>query len=292
MSNGLNETGTNEITTKENASKKADSDEHLDTDSTVKAESDGCDAQKPLKVEAEAEQTQEEAENHDTTVKDDHISPAEAKPIEADETLDKEENKSVEVVTETSKPGEVVAEASPAQSGSHPDESLSETEVKEKSEEKLVDEEMVSVDTAPKKTSEESISETKKQRRSGKKRTDDSANKDKALTEEVASKNDDGCASDSEARSLDRSEKPKDANKKTEHGSSARKEDGKKSGRGKANFEKNTPKSAKEDHRKVIWVPLGFRTIYLVSITFPDRTFSQAFYVCFCRTQLLHENHS
>lgn len=262
MSNGINETQTIEIMTEANTSKRADSDDQLDANSTFKAESDDCDAQKPVKLEAKAERAQEEAESHDTLDKDGHISPTDDKPVEADENLDKEEDKSVEVVTEVSKPVEALTEASPAQSGSHPDESLSETEIKEKSEEKLVDEETVSVDTAPKKASEEeSISEAKKRQRSGKKRIDDSADKDKALTEEVASKNDDVCASDSEARSPDQAEKPKDAtSNKAEHGSSVRKEDGKKIGRGKATFEKDTPKSAREDHGKVIWDSSG--TIY------------------------------
>ncbi|KAG6409462.1 hypothetical protein SASPL_127502 [Salvia splendens] len=237
VSNGINETGTNKITTEENSSNKVDSEGQLDAKSTVKDESDDHDAQEPEKLEAEAEveKVQTEAENHDTPDKDVHTSPIEVIPVEAAESLDKGEDRSVEAVTEASKPVEAhsevsklveaVTEASPAQSGSHPDENLSETEVKETKEEKFVDEEMVSVDTAPKKASEEeSISEVKKQRCSGKKRTDDSSDKDKALTEEAVSKNDDGCASDSEARTLDQAEEPKDASNKKAHGSALKKQ--------------------------------------------------------------------
>ncbi|XP_042038996.1 nucleolar protein dao-5-like [Salvia splendens] len=234
VSNGINETGTNKITTEENSSNKVDSEGQLDAKTTFKDESDGHDAQEPEKLEAEAEveKVQTEAENHDSPDKDVHTSPIEVVPVEAAESLDKGEDRSVEAVTEASKPVEAhsevskpveaVTEASPAQSGSHPDEKLSETEVKETKEEKFVDEEMVSVDNAPKKASEEeSISEVKKQRRSGKKRSSD---KDKALTEEAASKNDDGCASDSEARTLDQAEEPKDASNKKEHGSALKKQ--------------------------------------------------------------------
>ncbi|KAH6757885.1 hypothetical protein C2S52_023207 [Perilla frutescens var. hirtella] len=282
VSNGITETGTNEITTEANKPKRADSDDQLDANSTFKAESDDCDSQKPAKLEAKAEQAQQEAENHDTPNKDVDISPIEVKPAEAAESFDKGEDKSVEAVTEASKPVEAVTEASkpveavseaskpvaavseaskpvealteasPAQSGSHPVESLSETEIKEKMEEKLDGEEMASIDTTPKKASEEeSVSEAKEQQHSGKKQTDDSADKDKALTEEVASKDDGGCASDSEARSPDQVEKPRNANNKTEHGSSLRKEGGKKSGRRKPTFGKDAPKSsAKGDHGK------------------------------------------
>lgn len=275
MSNGINDTGTNEITTEANTSKKVDSDSHIDAKSTLKVEPDDCDEQKSEKLEADDEQAQQEAENHDTADKDMHISPTEVKPIETAESLNKGEDSSVEVVTEAAKPVDILNEASPAQSGSHPDETLSETEIKETREENFVDEEMVSVDTAPKKApEEESISEVKKQRRSGKKRADD---KDKALTEEVASKDYDGYASDSEARSLDRVEKLRDASNKA----ALRKEDVKKGGRGKPTFEKETPKSsAREDHGKVIWN--SSRTIHLS--TFPDRTFSHPSCVFICRT--------
>ncbi|XP_047968208.1 sister chromatid cohesion protein PDS5 homolog C-like isoform X2 [Salvia hispanica] len=257
VSNGINETGTNKITTEENSSNKVDSEGQLDAKSTLKDEADDHDAQEPEKLEAEAdvEKVQTEAENHDSPDKDVHTSPIEVGPVEAAESLDKGEDRSVEAVTEASKPVEAhsevskpveavteaskpveahsevskpveaVTEASPAQSGSHPDENLSETEVKETKEEKFVDEEMVSVDTAPKKASkEESNLEVKKQRRSGKKRTVDLSDKDKALTEEAASKNNDGCASDSEARTLDQAEEPKDASNKKEHGSALKKQ--------------------------------------------------------------------
>lgn len=249
MSNGINGTGTNEITTEANASKKVDSDSHVDANSMLKAEFDDCNEQKSEKLEADAEQAQQEAENHGTADKDMHISQTELKPVETAESLNKGEESSVEVVTEAAKPDDILTEASPAQSGSHPNESLSETETKEVRKEKFVDEEIISVDTAPKKASEEeSISEVKKKRRSGKKRTDD---KDKASMEEVASKDDDGYASDSEARSLDRVETSRDA----------RKEDVKKTGRRKSTFEKDTPKSsAREDHGKVLLD--SSRTVY------------------------------
>ncbi|KAL1552219.1 sister chromatid cohesion protein PDS5 C-like isoform X3 [Salvia divinorum] len=235
VSNGINETGTNKITTEANSSNKVDSEGQLDANSTFKAESDDCDAQEPEKLEAEVEKVQTEAENHDSPDKDVHTSPIEVIPVIAAESLDKGEDRNVEAVTEVSKPVEAhsevskpveaVTEASPAQSGSHPDENLSETEVMETKEEKFVDEEMVSVDTAPKKASaEESISEIKKQRRSGKRQTDDPSDKDKALTEEVASKNDDGCASDSEARTVHQAEEPKDASNKKEYGSALKKQ--------------------------------------------------------------------
>ncbi|KAL1556803.1 protein starmaker-like isoform X1 [Salvia divinorum] len=257
VSNGINGIGTNEITAEVNTSNKVDSEVQHDANSTFKAESDDCDAHKPEKMEAEAkvEKVQEEAENHDTPDRDVHTSPVEVKPVENPESLDKAEDRSDDAITEVSKPAEAhievskpveaITEASPAQSGSHPDESLSETEIKETREEKFEDEETVSVDTAPRKTSEEeSISEAKKQRHSGKKLTDDSSDKDRALTEIVASKNDDGYASDSEERSLDQQEKPKDASNKTDHGSTLRKGDVKKSGRGKPTSDKKTPKSS------------------------------------------------
>ncbi|XP_057803846.1 LOW QUALITY PROTEIN: sister chromatid cohesion protein PDS5 homolog C-like [Salvia miltiorrhiza] len=300
VSNGINETGTNEITNEANTSKKVDSEGQLEANATFKAESDDCDARKPEKLEAEDEQVQQEEENHDIPAKDVHTSPTEVKPVEAAESLDKGEDRSVEAVTEASKPVEAVIEASkpveavieaskpveavteaskpveavteaskpveavteaskpveavneasPAQSGSHPDKRLSEKDIKETREEELVGEDFAAPQSA---SEEESISEVKKQRRSGKRRTDESSDKDKALTEEVASKNDDGYASDSEARSLDRAEKPKDASNKKECGSTLRKENVKKSGRGKPKpaFEKDTPKSsAREDHGK------------------------------------------
>ncbi|KAG6405732.1 hypothetical protein SASPL_133326 [Salvia splendens] len=257
VSNGINEIETNEITTEANASDKVDSEGQHDANSTFKAETDDCDTHKPEKMEAEAEveQVQEEAENHVTSDRDVHTSPIEVKPVEDPESLDKavdgsvdaltEASKLVEAHIEVSKPIEAVTEASPAQSGSHPDESLSETEIKETKEEKFDDEETVSVDTAPRKASEEeSISEVKKQRHSRKKLTDDSSDKDRASTDIVASKNNDGDASDSEERSLDQAEKLKDANNKTDHGSTLRKGDLKKSGRGKPTSDKKTPKSS------------------------------------------------
>ncbi|XP_042007075.1 protein starmaker-like isoform X1 [Salvia splendens] len=259
-----NENGTNEITTEADTSNKVDSEGQHDANSTFRTESGDCNAHKPEKMEAEAEveQVEEEAENHDTPDRDVHTSPIEVKPVEDPKSLDKAEDESVDAITEASKlveahieeskPVEAVTEASPAQSGSHPDESLSETDIKETREETFDDEETVSVDTAPKKASEEeSMSEVKKQRHSGKKLTDDSSDKDRALTEIVASKNDDGYASDSEDRSLDQAEKPKDASNKTDHGSTLKKGDVKKSGRGKPTSDKKTPKSsAKASHGK------------------------------------------
>ncbi|KAL1532680.1 sister chromatid cohesion protein PDS5 C [Salvia divinorum] len=239
----------NEITTEENTSNKVDSEGQLDANSTFKAESDDCDAHKREKMEAEAEveQVQEEAENRDTPDRDVHTSPIEVTPVEDAESLDKGVDGSVEAVTEAfkpvethievSKPVEAVTEAS--------DESLSETKVKETREEKFDDEETVSVDTAPRKASEEESNlEVKKQGYSGKKLTGDSSDKDKALTEIVASKNDDGHASDSEERSMDQAENPKDASNKTEYKSTLTKEDVKKTGRGKPTSDKKTPKSS------------------------------------------------
>lgn len=272
MSNGVNETGTEETMTDANSSKRADSNSQLDAKSMLKTESDDWGAQKPVKLEDKAEhaEAQQVPCNHEIPDKDVHISPTEVKPVEAAKSLDKAEDSTVQLLPSKAPENEAVNVASPTQSGSHPDESRSEKDILEKRTENLVSEEMVSVDTASKKASEgESISEAKKQRRTGKKRTDDSADKDKALTEEIASKNDDGCASDSEARSLDQREKLEDASNKTDYGSSLRKEDGKRSGRVKPTFEKDVTKSSsREDHGKVI--RFSCRNVHLVSVTFHD----------------------
>ncbi|KAL3838565.1 hypothetical protein ACJIZ3_023156 [Penstemon smallii] len=101
----------------------------------------------------------------------------------------------------------------------------------------LVGEEADSADTSSKKVSEgENISEAKKQKqkqkqRSARKRPGVSTNKDKALTEEGASKNDGGSSSDSGTKSLDQTQKLVDASNKAKNGPPSKKESRKKSGR-------------------------------------------------------------
>ncbi|KAI3472926.1 hypothetical protein Pfo_030352 [Paulownia fortunei] len=255
VSNGINGTGTEETMTDENSSKKADSNNQLDAKSMSKTDSDDWGAQKPVKLEAKAEHSepQKVPYNDEILGKDVHISPTEVEPVEAAKSLDKVEDTTIQLLPSKA-PENAVNVASPTQSGSLPDESQSEKDSLAKRKENLVREEIISVETASKKASEgESISKAKKQRRSGKKRADETTGKGKTLTEEGASKNDDGSTSDSEARSLNQTEKPGDASNKTEDGSSLRKEDGKKSGRVKPTFEKDVLKSsAGEDHGKDI----------------------------------------
>ncbi|XP_073053728.1 sister chromatid cohesion protein PDS5 homolog C-like isoform X2 [Primulina eburnea] len=84
-----------------------------------------------------------------------------------------------------------------------------------------------------------------KQRRSLKKKSDKTIDKDKVLTEEVLSKNDRMSTSDSEARSVDPTEKLRDASNKVEDGSSLSKKVGKKGAQKKPDSLKF---SSKEDH--------------------------------------------
>lgn len=275
VSNGINGTGNEEAMTDADSLKKADSNHQLDAKSISKVESDDWNAQKPVKLEAKHEhaEAQQVPHNDEISSKDVHISP-EVKSVEAAKSLDKVENNSVRFSPSRAPENEAVNVASPTQSGSLPDESRSKKDSLAKRKENLVREEVASVDNASKKTSEEEyISEAKKQRRSGKKRDDETIDKDKALTDEGASKNNDGGTSDSEGRYLEQTEKLGDASDKTEDGSSFRKEDGGKVGRAKPMSGKDVLKcSAREDHGKVIQCSL--ENVHLVSVAFPDHCFS------------------
>ncbi|KAK6162104.1 hypothetical protein DH2020_001945 [Rehmannia glutinosa] len=226
MSNGINETGTEEIMAHANSSKKADSNHHVDAKSMSKTESDDCGAQNPVVLEAEAghSEAQRVADNHETPGKDVHISPTEVKPVEAVTSLDKVEDTTTQLSPSEASENEAANVASPTQSGSLCDESRSKKDSLAKREENLVREEIASADIASKKASEgKNISKAKKQRHT----------------------------SDSEARSLDQIEKLADASNKTEAESSISKEDGKQRGRVKPKFEKDSLKSStKEVHAK------------------------------------------
>ncbi|XP_075516326.1 sister chromatid cohesion protein PDS5 homolog C-like [Primulina tabacum] len=90
------------------------------------------------------------------------------------------------------------------------------------------------------------ILKAKQQRRSLKKKSDKTIDKDKVLAEEVLSKNDRMSTSDSEARSVDPTEKLRDASNKVEDGSSfSKKEVGKMGAQKKPDSLKF---SSKEDH--------------------------------------------
>ncbi|PIN23151.1 hypothetical protein CDL12_04131 [Handroanthus impetiginosus] len=251
VSNGINETGTEETITDTNSSKKADPNQQLDAKSMSKIEPD---AQKPEKLEAkvEHEETQQVPYNPGIASEDVQTSPSKVKPVEGAKTLDKVEDAAIQLSPSKAPENEAVDAASPTQSGSLPDKSQSEKDSLAKRKENLVKEEVVPVDTAAVEASEgEHISEAKKQQCPGKKRPDETTDKNKGLAEAGASKNDDGSTSDLQARSLDQTEKLGNASDKMEDGSSLRKKDGKKSGRVKPTIEKDAGKSsARAGHGK------------------------------------------
>ncbi|KAG8375828.1 hypothetical protein BUALT_Bualt10G0140900 [Buddleja alternifolia] len=250
-SNGINETGTEETMSDANYPKKANSDHQLDAGAMSKTKSDDLSGQEPVKLEAkpEHEEAQQVPYNSEVRGKDVHISPCEVKPVEAANSMDKVKDTTIQLSPSKTPENEAVNVASLTQSGSLSVDSQSKKEAKRK--EDLITEETISVDTASKKASVGRYISKAKKHRSRKKRADKTANNDKALAEESASKNDDGGTSDSETRSLDQTEKLGDASNKTEDGSSLRKEDHKKSARAKPKSEKDVLESyAREDHGK------------------------------------------
>ncbi|KAL3656099.1 hypothetical protein CASFOL_000495 [Castilleja foliolosa] len=218
VSNGIK---TEKVMTDANSSKKANSNHQVAAKPMPKTESDDCGSQNPEKLEAKAGylEAQEVADNHEVRAEVVLTSPTEAdKSFEAAESFDKIEDTTTQL--SPSHAPEILATnvASPSQSGILCDESPSEKDRPAKRKEDLVREEMVSVGTASKKASEgESISKAKNQK--GKMRSDETTDKDKVLTEEGSSKNDDGNTSDSEARSLHQTENLGDvASKKSSKG--------------------------------------------------------------------------
>ncbi|KAL8475228.1 hypothetical protein ACS0TY_031586 [Phlomoides rotata] len=190
---GIKETGYKEIMVDANSPKRADSNGQLDAKSNIKTESDDGAAEKPVNSEEKlgVVESQQVLDNHEIPDKDVQLSPTEVTPVEADKSEDKVEESIVNHSPSKEPENESVIVSSPIQSGSHSEENRSGSDILGKGKGNLLSEEIVS-DTASKKASEgESISEAKKKRRLGKKRTDDSADNDKTLTEEVVSKNDD-----------------------------------------------------------------------------------------------------
>ncbi|XP_012857815.1 PREDICTED: uncharacterized protein LOC105977091 isoform X2 [Erythranthe guttata] len=253
VSNGANETGTEQIMTDGNSSQNTNSHQQLDAKSMSKAESDDSGAQTPVKLEAKMEhaESQQVPYNHEIPSKDVHISPTEVKPVEPVKSLDKVKDTTAQILPSESPENEAVNETSPTQSGSPIHESRAEKDCLANRKENFVEEEIESVDTDSKKTSEgEYISEEKKQLCSGNKMAEETTDKDKS-TEDGASKADDGGTSDSEARSPDQTDQLGDASNKMDEGSSLRKEDGEKRGRMRPTIEKDVLKSsAREDRGK------------------------------------------
>ncbi|KAL6523871.1 hypothetical protein OROMI_030966 [Orobanche minor] len=247
--NGTNETRTEEITSDANYSKKADFNHEFDAKSRSKTDSDDSAAQDPEKLEAKTRysEAQEVSYNHEIHGNDVPTSSTEAEPVEAAEFLGIVEETATQFSPQSPE-NEAAIVASPTQSGSLGDDSGTKKESMRKRKENLARGEIVSVATASKKASErESISKAKKQRQQGKKQSVETANKDKALTEEGASKIDEHSTSDSEARSLEQMEKPGDANKRTEDGSSMTKEVGKKSRSVKSTSKKDSLTKRKDN---------------------------------------------
>ncbi|KAL6502122.1 hypothetical protein OROGR_027255 [Orobanche gracilis] len=229
--NGTNETRTEEIMSDANYPKKADFNHEFDAKSRSKTDSDDSAAQDPEKLGAKTRysEAQEVSYNHEIHGDDVPISPTEAEPVEAAELLGIVEETATQFSPQSPE-NEAANVASPTQSGSLGDDSGSKKKSLRKRKENLAREEIVSVATASKKASErERISKAKKQRQPGEKQSVETANKDKALTEEGASKIDEHSTSDSEATSLEQMENPGDASKRTKDGSSMTKEVGKKS---------------------------------------------------------------
>ncbi|KAK4415417.1 hypothetical protein Salat_2649100 [Sesamum alatum] len=106
-------------------------------------------------------------------------------------------------------------------------------------------------ETSGKKRDDETSRKKRNDETPGRKRDDETTDKDKAVTDEGESKNNDDVTSDSEGRSLEQTEKLGDASDKMEDGSSFKKEDGRKVGRAKPMSGKEVLKSsAREDHGK------------------------------------------
>ncbi|KAL6498278.1 hypothetical protein OROGR_028675 [Orobanche gracilis] len=249
VKNGTNGTSTEEIMSDANYSKKADFNHEFDAKSRSKSDSDDFAAQDPENLEAKTRysEAQEVSYNHEMHGDDVPISPTEEEPVEAAESLGIVEETATQFSPQSPE-NEAANVASPTQSGSLCDDSGSKKESLRKRKENLAWEEIVSAATASKKAFErESISKAKKQRQPGKKQSVEAANKDKALTEEGASKIDEHSTSESEARSLEQMEKPGDASKRTEDGSSVTKEVGKKSRSVKSMSKKNSPTKTKDN---------------------------------------------
>ncbi|XP_051137192.1 sister chromatid cohesion protein PDS5 homolog C-like [Andrographis paniculata] len=233
-----------------NLLKADDSNHHLDAKATTDTEVADCVAEKSVESEEKRDnaEAKQEACKDESPGEDAHISDAEAKPVE--------EPKSVDEVKETQPQPEAPRHeaedaASPIQSDNIPDENESKEDRLEKKE-NPVSGEKASKDNASEKASEEEhISVSKKRRRPGKKQAAKTVDKGKTLTDKGTSNNNDGCTSESVAKSLEETEKLGDASNKMEDGSSLSKEVRKKGGRAKSAPEKDVPKSsAKEDHRK------------------------------------------
>ncbi|XP_073144958.1 sister chromatid cohesion protein PDS5 homolog C isoform X2 [Henckelia pumila] len=263
----INETVTEETIPDAHYSNMADSSQHIDDKSMPKTVSDDLGAGKPeilgLKVETNAKRKgrqfkpkknlavssdlhddQTPAEqvpcHQDIAAKD--VSPDEIPAVEADISLDNVNDINIHSPQLKAIEKGDVNLASSTQSPGMPADSESKKAGRAKRKENLDTEETAYDDCASKKALEGTdILKAKQQRRSLKKKYD----KDKVLAEEVSSKND-RMSSDSEARSLDPTEKLGDASNKVEDGSSlSKKEEGKKGGQKKPDVLKF---SSKDDH--------------------------------------------